>query len=190
MFIPAKGVFLLNIPKTGCNSFRKGLEAVHGKLPSPGHLKASQVDYEGEYWAVIREPVSRLVSAIRYVYGETNYSLDDAMDGCIRRTSRAFDRQIDYLDKDIPYRLFTFKQINEVGRLLGGRIPHLNRSVKKWSKEQIQNHPRYQEALNVYQADEWLHERATQVRGSVLCRIPYSDLEGADAPRGPEEATA
>lgn len=163
MYIPAIGLFIVDIPKNGSSTIRKAVTAAHDQTTFHGHIPVSIARQElgdVDAWALIRDPVERFTSAINFVYGKGDIHFDDAMNGALRHSTVVLKPQADFIDAETL--LFPFEQMEAMLRLIGvqGPLPHENQSQKRWSVSDVLSHSRGWEVLDRYAQDQ-------EIRGTV-----------------------
>lgn len=105
--------------------------------------------------AVLRDPVDRFVSAVNYRNrGGRKWSLDEAMEMARDRaeTDSVFMPQSHFLDRPAN-RVFPFERLHDVFAYLGIPRKWVNAHPKKWTAEEITNHPLFAECMKAYGAD-------------------------------------
>lgn len=166
MFFSNVGRVVVEIPKNGTHTFLKAAQRLNpsGRPSLQGHKSISELNMSAavEYVAVIREPRSRFVSAINYAFGgSTTWNLEDALTQAHMRPSyEPFLTQVSFLDAPVSLKLFPFERIDLALKYVGydGPIPHENRSRKRWTEEEVLNHPLYETLAKRYDADQALYE--------------------------------
>lgn len=154
MFAPHLGVFVVNVPKCGSQTLDMVIERIGGCVP--GHIPAAAAKAivgPCETWALIREPWDRFTSAMNFVYGDKDISLEDAMNGALRHNTAVMLPQAHFIDS--ATRLFPFEALPVVIRALGytGEAPHENASVRRWTVADIRAQARSPEVAARYSAD-------------------------------------
>jgi len=125
-----------------------------------------------KFVAHIREPIDRYVSALNHRFGEDNISLDKAIDkSFITIADIVFIPQIYWLDCMYLKQELFLSQINLLRHIgFKGEVPHLNKSVPKFSIGQIKNHKYYPLIKEKYKLYYRLYKRATlQINNNMIC---------------------
>lgn len=160
MYIESLKIYVVNLPKCGSTSMKAAIEAAHGKCRLPGHLRlsraAAHINERFTAVALIRDPVERFASACNFRFADAPHvTLDDAMRQGLRHGETViFKPQSVFLDSDVPVRLWRFEEMNAALASLGcSPAPHANKSLRRWSADDIRPHPRFRELREKYAAD-------------------------------------
>lgn len=121
------------------------------------------------FLAHIREPVERYLSALNHRWGETDLSLDQAIEkSFINIADLTFIPQTFWMNcPERQQKLFLSQ--GDLMRFLGhqGEVPHLNKSIKKWSLKELKSHPDFTIIKERYLPDYKLYERAVKENENV-----------------------
>lgn len=176
MILPDRKLIVLEIPKTGSRSVVWALKRNNKNIFYGGHAKLSKLlqrieenkDNPWEYKAigVVREPLERLVSGLNYESTKGSkfvlqQRLQRILDG---KQDPVYSRQSDFVDvPDFPVDLYPLYQIDKVLSIVGYDSPvHENKSVKRFTQQDIIDCPLYEDLMNYYQPDFDLYEQVTR----------------------------
>lgn len=134
------------VTKTGTNSVKEELEAVHGKLRLPGHLSAEYQEQQcakhnwpvDEVIGLVREPIGRFISGLNYRYAGQDMSADEALDDAMTNTVDVLRPQSPFWNGTKPVRQIPFPKMDEMLAEFGcGPAKVRNASVKRWGMSDI-----------------------------------------------------
>lgn len=165
MYIPALGIFIVDVPKNGSSSLSRSILSTYPDAALPGHIPVSDaraVLGNVEAWALIRDPLDRFVSSLNFVYGRSDIHIDDAMNGALRHQTVVMQPQARFVDPET--RLFPFEALRAVLAALGCPETHENASTRRWTAGDILDHPRGGEALTRYACDAPLRDKAMRAK--------------------------
>lgn len=137
-YIPHLNTILLQIPKSGSSSLVKAASML-GPMTHIGHLRASAYGIPASrIIAVVRDPVSRLVSALNYYY--TPQPVDDMLRHVLkyRIGQVAFKPQEWFMD--IPCDVYPIERMSDALASIGyfGDVPKENVSIKWVCREELE----------------------------------------------------
>ena len=159
---------ILHPPKCGTHSTQQVAKKMGGWF-APGHMSFKELtDHmrkggynwkEAEFAMSVREPVSRLVSAINYNFPRKKFTLNAAMEHIVADPRKIFPEQVWYWAE--PVRLFPFDGL-PILKWLGwnGPVPHGNPGPATWSREEIVTHSLFHSVIVHYKHDFDLWRRA------------------------------
>lgn len=178
MYAPDINTLFVEVPRTGMRSLESALK---GKLQTTnvGHYTVSRFLKETSHKptqvvAVIRDPFDRLLSAVNFSCGDRealNKSFEKLVsDGwdtsIVAPTSQeelgyVFCPQTAYLDVDLDYTLFSFGRMQSLyDKFFGGLAPpHTNKSRKSFTKDDLKEHPLFEDVMQVYEKDVDLYNK-------------------------------
>lgn len=180
MFVAPLNLFVVQIPKTGTRTLHEAVRRQHGddaivfsehdsilRMFEKASEKGLMPDGPPDVMAVVREPVSRFISALNHSFGEFSdeeVSLDDAISRAFdSRRNRVFRAQCGYIDtEECNLQLIPFDHFDAALERVGYRGPSFNdsASIKRWRADDIKKHPRGKEILEHCRLDDKLYERA------------------------------
>jgi hypothetical protein len=113
------------------------------------------------FLAHIREPIDRFVSALNFNWGDSEKSLDTALEKTfIGFATLTFIPQVFWLDCNQAQQKL-FLSHGDLLRYIGfsGELPHLNQSIKRWTRGDITSHRLFPLIEEKYRLDIQLYNR-------------------------------
>ena len=199
MLVPELNMALLNIPKCGSSTVRKCLEnhaqkrkMVPQSINLIDHLSISEMSLKVKsagldiqnlrVVGIIRKPIERYLSALNYAFSDkysrslkeyVGMTLTDRGKEGDKYTYKTYFRTMSsFLDLSIKnLALYRFEDLQEAVASFGytGFVPHLNKSRKRFSMEQLD--PYMEDILSFYEDDIKLYN-STPLRAkqeTTLC---------------------
>lgn len=185
MIWPDKKVFTIDIPKTACQTRWLINRKMYGsrfprahKTMSEGYSELKALGFnpeEFEFWTVVRQPDKRFVSSCNYFAGIMKTKFPDlrlheldimsfyqeATSGKYQST-QSFSTQCEFLDMDLPVKIWEIKDYNDMIRSLGwsGEIHYKNVSEKFWTLDDLESSSDKDKIMSIYEKDWDLYKKA------------------------------
>lgn len=181
MLWPDLKIYTIDIPKTACATRWCIGKKMHGPRLVPGHMKVSTAIIEIEklgfdindiqFWAVIRNPAKRLVSACNFHYAAlyktkrrrpSLYSYIKQVQNSKYENGPVFRPQASWIDVDVDVKLWPLEHLDDMIRQLGWKdeIIHENQSHKYWTYDELVAMPQYNSVMAKYAPDWELYKKA------------------------------
>ena len=172
MYAQQIDTFFVEIPRTGMRSLEYDLNDIF-KISHVGHYTTQRFlddikTTPSNYVAVVRDPVDRLLSAINFACLDTKqvdqafdkllregYSTEIIAPTCFEELGYVYAPQIAYMDADVDYKLYKFGDMKNFYKdWVSGKEPTHNNKTNKWfSREELINHPMFNDVMQIYKKD-------------------------------------